>query len=379
MRILFFVSSMHAGGAERVAATLASGWARRGDTVTLVPTYTGKGTCFYPLNPAVRLVWLADRMGWLGKSLFTPLAKRFAIRRLVRETRPDVIISFLTNVNVVVLFSTRGLNVPVIVCERTHPAYSASAGKWLKRLRRFCYPWASTVVLQSQDSVEAFSRMVPGMRQLAVVPNPLPPHLPQAPAARSGDATPVSRRRLVAMGRLVPIKRFNVLIHAFAALASDYPDWDLTIWGEGPLRNELMQQIQETGLSSRIVLPGRTQEPWAELGRADVFVMTSQVEGFPNVLLEAMALGRACVTVDCPSGPREMTQDGKFALLTPLGDEPALVQALAQLMGDPTLREVMGRHAAVSVRERYDLDEVLHTWDGVMAAATAQATPAGVA
>src|SRR4051794_35761850 len=100
MMILFFVSSLHAGGAERVATTLASAWAQRGDTVILVPAYTGKGSCFYPLHKDVKLIWLADRMGSLGRKVFAPLAKWFAIRRLVRETRPDVIVSFLTNVNV---------------------------------------------------------------------------------------------------------------------------------------------------------------------------------------------------------------------------------------------------------------------------------------
>lgn len=364
MKILFFVSSMHAGGAERVAATLASGWARRGDTVTLVPTYTKKGSCFYHLNPAVRLVWLADRMGWLGRAFLSPLSKWLAIRRLVGETRPDVIISFLTNVNVVVLFASRGLGVPVIVCERTNPAFSSSAGDFLKRLRRYCYPWASLVVLQSQDSVATFTEMVPGIRQLAVMPNPLPPDLPEeitrAPGAMSG------RRQLMAMGRLVPIKRFDALIQAFAAVAEDYPDWDLTIWGEGPDRADLTQQIQDAGLASRISLPGRTDQPWQELAGADAFAMTSSVEGFPNVLLEAMALGRACVTVDCPSGPREISQDGKYALLVPLGDQGALCQALGQLMGDPTLRDVLGRHAAASVRERYGLPEILLGWDDLI-------------
>jgi GalNAc-alpha-(1->4)-GalNAc-alpha-(1->3)-diNAcBac-PP-undecaprenol alpha-1,4-N-acetyl-D-galactosaminyltransferase len=366
MRILFFVSSMHAGGAERVAATLASGWARRGDSVTLAPTYTKKGSCFYSLNPAVKLVWVADRMGWLGRTLFPSISKWFAIRRLVRENNPDVIISFLTNVNVVVLFATRGLGVPVVVCERTNPAFSSSSGAFLQRLRRFSYPWANAVVLQSHDSVDAFRQMVPRIKELAVVPNPLPPDLRDVNIAAAPAPAP-ARRLVVAMGRLVPFKRFDALIQAFAALANDYPDWDLAIWGDGPQRDELMQQVQETGLASRISLPGRTEQPWQEMAKADIFVLTSQVEGFPNVLLEAMALGRACVTVDCPSGPRELSQDGKYALLTPLGDQPALCRAMAQLMDDSTLRDVMGRHAAASVQERYGLPEIMLRWDDVMA------------
>src|SRR3546814_4952226 len=107
------------------------------------------------------------------------------------------------------------------------------------------------------------------------------------------------------MGRLVPFKRFDALIQAFAALANDYPDWDLAIWGEGPQRDELMQQIQDTGLASRISLPGRTEQTWQEMAKADIFVLTSHVEAFHNVLLDGLALGRACLTVDCTRGPSE--------------------------------------------------------------------------
>lgn len=366
MRILFFVSSMHAGGAERVAATLASAWALRGDEVTLVPTYTKKGSLFYRLDPGVKLLWLADRMGWLGKTWFASIRKWFALRRLVKEIEPDVIISFLTNVNVMVLLATRGLGVPTIVCERTNPAVSTSAGKALAALRRRFYPWATLVTVQAQASVETFRAMVPGIQRLAVIPNPLPPELAQAFIAKPLRASG-QRRRVVAMGRLVSIKRFESVVQAFAGLAADFPEWDLYIWGEGPLRAALAQQIQEAGLETRVFLPGRTSEPWHELAQADVFVLASEVEGFPNVLLEAMALGVACVTVDCPSGPREISRDGEDALLVPLGDQPALGHALGQLMADPVLQDVLGKHAAVSVRSRYELQEVLHQWDVLIA------------
>ncbi|NYT86896.1 glycosyltransferase family 4 protein [Pollutimonas harenae] len=379
MKILFFVSSMHAGGAERVAATLASAWAKRGDTVTLAPTYTGKGDCFYPLDPAVRLEWLADRMSAAGRKAWPPLSKLHAMRKLVRETQPDVIVSFLTNVNVMVLLATRGMGVPVVVCERTNPAFSSSAGKLLQFLRRKTYPWAAKVLMQSQDGVQALRRMVPNVDRLDVIPNPLPPGIDELTVgAPSGliaaesvvDVEPVrrnDRKQLMAMGRLVPFKRFDALIQAFGALAADYPEWDLTIWGEGPLRSELEQQVHGTGLTARILLPGRTSQPWHELAKADIFALTSRVEGFPNVLLEAMALGCACVTVDCPSGPREMSQNGKDAILVPLEDHDALVSGLAQLMDDGALRSTLGRHAAVSVRERYGLRQILAQWDTLFA------------
>ncbi|NYT62745.1 glycosyltransferase family 4 protein [Alcaligenaceae bacterium] len=371
MKILFFVSSMHAGGAERVAATLASAWAERGDEVILVPTYTKKGKLFYRLGRGVELIWLADRMGWLGKIGLASVRKWFAIRRVVKETQPDVIISFLTNVNVMVLLATRGMGVPTIVCERTNPAFSSSASRALVVLRRWVYPWASLVTVQAQASVAPLQEMLPGIRRLAVIPNPLPPELAAGIFARP-EPEAGRRHRLVAMGRMVPIKRFALLIQAFATLVADYPDWDLYIWGDGPLRVELAQQVANAGLPERVFLPGRTSEPWQELSQADVFVLSSEVEGFPNVLLEAMALGVACVTVDCPSGPREISRDGQDALLVPLGDQAALSQALAQLMADNVLRGVLGKHAAASVRNRYDLQEVLFQWDGLIASVRGQ-------
>src|SRR5690606_11993195 len=122
-------------------------------------------------------------------------------------------------------------------------------------------------------------------RHLEVIPNPLPPELLDAPVApRTPNAQ--GRRQILAMGRLVPQKQFDVLIRAFAAIAPDHPDWDLVIWGEGPMRSELMRLITEGGLTVRVSLPGRTDVPWVELSRASAFALTSAVEGFPNVLLE---------------------------------------------------------------------------------------------
>src|SRR5690606_10173925 len=147
---------------ERVAATLANAWVERGDAVTLVPTFLGAGPSFYPLDSRVQLVPLASRMGFVER-LLKPLGKRRAVRRLASEIRPDVIVSFLTNVNVVVLLATRGLGIPVLVSERTSPVYSDEVQGVLARLRGKTYPWASVVVLQSQQAVEGFTSVVPGV------------------------------------------------------------------------------------------------------------------------------------------------------------------------------------------------------------------------
>lgn len=362
MRILFLVSSMHGGGAERVAATLANAWARRGDEVTLVCCYSGRGACAYTLEPGVRLLWLADRVR--GPRWLRPVTKLLALRRLAREMAPDRVLSFLTNVNVSALLALRGLDLPVVVSERTDPVHSRNLEPALRALRRWAYPWAHGVVVQTARSMRHLRQVVPRLRQLCAIPNPLPDGLPAAREHEPGAGG--GRRRMVALGRFNPVKRFDALIEVFAGLAPLHPDWDLVIWGDGPQREPCLRRVAALGLDGRIHLPGRTETPWDELLGAHAFVLASAVEGFPNAMLEAMALGLPCVATDCPSGPRELSQDGDDALLVPVGDDRALATALDQLMSaTPQWREALGRRAAVSVRARYGLARILCQWDAV--------------
>lgn len=368
MKIVLLVSSMHAGGAERVAATLVNAWSDRGDSVTLIPTYSSKGTCFYPVSDAVNLIWLADQVEKRGSGPWAVWKRLRALRALIREQQPDVVVSFLTNVNVAAILATKvlgRLNVPLIVCERTNPVAELSTGRIWRYARRWLYPRADMVTVQADDTVGPFARQVPGIKQLKVIPNPLPPALLNAPLVASRVDVP--RKRLLAMGRLAPVKQFDLLIDTFGALADELPDWDLWIWGEGDGRQALETRIAAAGLTERVQLRGRTDKPWDALSDGQAFVLSSAVEGFPNVLLESMALGLPCVTFDCPSGPREMTRDGQDAVLVPAGDRDKLREALRRVLTDPVLRDTLGQRAAASVRERYALPAVLAQWDGLFA------------
>ncbi|MDR5740295.1 MULTISPECIES: glycosyltransferase family 4 protein [unclassified Caballeronia] len=363
MNITLLVSSMGSGGAERVAATLVNAWSERGDDVTLIATYSRKRPCFYALSEKVRFIHLADRVGKRRGGVVGYIERQLALRTLIRESRADVVVSFLYNVNVASVLATMGQRVPLIVCEHNDPSADGRSAFW-KLATRLAYPHADAVTVLTENVVEPFRAMVPGVRHMTVLPNPLPPELFSQPApAASVDG----RLRLVSFGRLHPQKNYGLLIDAFASVAQRFAHWDLTIWGEGAERALLQARIDELGLKDRVFMPGVTNEPWLEMRRAQAFAMSSRFEGFGLALAESMALGVPAVAVDCPSGPRDITRDGQDALLVPPNDREALADALARLLGDEALRGELARKGAQSIRERYAASAILRIWDDLFA------------
>lgn len=353
---------MNAGGAERVAASLANAWVQRGYEVCLVPTHLGSETSFYELDRRVRFQPLKTVLGWFPPFI-TPVRKWRAMRKLYKEFAPDVVLSFLTNVNVNTLIALKNSPTPIIVCERTNPVVSQSADARLRRLRSRLYPRATRVVVQTNEAAQAFTAAEPQLNDLAVIPNPIPIALLEAPVASAVEQS--TSCRLIAMGRLVPSKQFDQLLQVFAALSKNHPEWSLFIYGEGPERKALEEHALLLGCADKVFLPGRTDKPWQVLAQAQLFVLTSAYEGFPNVLLEAMALGLPAVAVDCPSGPKALSNNGHDAILVDLGDTKALHAALSELMADPRSRGLLGQRAKQSVRERYGMEAVLDEWDKV--------------
>ncbi|TCK36529.1 glycosyltransferase involved in cell wall biosynthesis [Paraburkholderia sp. BL8N3] len=357
MNIVLFISAMQDGGAESVAATLVNAWVERGDSVTLVATYSGRGTCNYPVSERVKFVYLADLVTRRGRGPLAFGARFMTLRALMRDSRPDVIVSFLTNVNITTILASRGLGIPIIVSEHTNPLADRRSLFW-KLMCRFVYPKADLLTLLTDGVVAPFRKVVPGMKDIAVMPNPLPDGLFQLERQ-----APAARKRVISLGRLHKIKQFDLMIRAFALLADEFPDWDLWIWGEGPERAVLEAQIGQLGMGGRIFLPGRTLTPWAELAKAQVFAMSSSHEGLPMALMESMAMGLPVVSFDCPSGPKELTRDGEDGLLIPPGDANSMAAALRRLISDDHYRAELGRKASISVRERYSLKTILRIWD----------------
>ncbi len=339
-------------------SAMAHYWAARGKKVTLI-TLSPESTDFYTLHPEVKRVALeltaASKHPW--NALRNNLRRLKRLRREIRASAPDVVISFIHRTNVLTLLATFGTNVPVVVSERNDatkdPIDRLSAG-----LRRLLYPKADAVVVQS-DGMRRWAQRFVREEAVYTIPNPVtpPPYGPKD-ASRRG-------RTVVAMGRLTPQKGFDLLTQAFACCAARHPDWSLVILGEGAERGRLEALADQLGIADRVSMPGRVKEPAKLLLHADLFVMSSRYEGFPNALLEAMACGLPVVCFDCSSGPREIIRDGVDGILVENENVEALAAAIERLMSDGAERERLARRA-VEVTERFGLEKVMGMWEDVL-------------
>ena len=354
-------------------AGLASRLAAR-HTVTLL-TLDDPATDRYGLDPRVNRVGLAlmSDSRSLGEALRNNWRRLRCLRRAVRDSRPNVVLSFCDKTNVLTLAACRPLSVPVVISEHTDPRHQPIGVIWAV-LRRWHYPRAAESIALTDQAAERVQRWT-GKRP-AIIPPAVDPPAPHPPAATSPAATspaatspaadggqpPASRSRYqwLAVGRLSPEKAFDRAIEAYAKLAPSFPEWSLAIAGEGPQRDWLQQLIDRLGIAGRARLLGWVADVRPLLQSSNAFVLTSRYEGFPVSLLEAMAAGLPCVAVDCESGPAEVIRHRQNGWLVPQDNPEALIAAMQQIMTDAELRRRLGDEA------RRVVDD--YSWDAMVAA-----------
>ncbi|MBD1806552.1 glycosyltransferase family 4 protein [Microcoleus sp. FACHB-SPT15] len=377
MRLTLVISSLSSGGAERVMSIMANYWVAKKWKITILTFDDGTKPPFYDLDSRVCHIPLsiAGESSNLFVGIWKNLKRIQILQSAIANSNPDAVISFMDQVNVLTLLAIRfslgtitlqeppwgkrSLKIPVIVSERIDPALY-SIGRIWEQLRRWTYPFADHLVVQTQGALTYFSS---GQQKRAcIIPNPVV--FPTRRKNTSGGLW--VGRSLFAMGRLTRQKGFDLLLQAFARLKDHYPEWTLTILGEGELRTELESLRESLGLSSRVHLPGVVRNPYEVLMQAEIFVMSSRFEGFPNALCEAMACGVPVISSDCPSGPREIIRDGVDGILVPNQDVEALTAAMDRLMSDEGERKRLSSRAP-EVVERFSLEKVMSIWEKLLA------------
>jgi glycosyltransferase involved in cell wall biosynthesis len=360
MRLMLVASSLGGGGAERVLLRLAEHWRDAGHEVHLVTIASARADFHtVPVGVTRHALGLEANAESLLGGVRANWGRVRALRALIGRLVPRAIVSFLSETNVLALIASRGSGVPVLVSERIDPRRHALRRPW-GALRRWTYPSAAGLVVQTEGVASWARALVPPTR-VHVVPNAAealpsgasPAWLPDAPF-------------IVGVGRLAQQKGFDLLIRAFSTFSNGRPDWRLVILGDGEQRFALQSLVAGLGMQGRVLLPGAVAEPGAVLCSASLFVLSSRYEGFPNALLEAMALGLACVATDCDSGPREIISDGVDGVMVPADDAAALATAMARLADDAGLRLRLGQ-AARAAAGRFAPERVFALWDAVLA------------
>lgn len=366
MKLLFLIHSLSMGGAERVTVNLANHWATKGWNVSIA-TLTGHGEDFYPLHPSVDRIrlGLAGESGGMFSALAGNAARIRAVRRVLLEHRPDVAVGMMTTANVLLALAASGTGIPVIGSERIHPPALPVGRPWAV-LRRWAYGRLDALVALTRPSAAWLQRYTQA-RRIVVIPNAVPWPLPVgAPVRLPEELLPADRHVLLAVGRLNEQKGFDLLLRAFVLIAARFPAWDLVIVGDGPERPALEQMVRDLGLAQRVVLAGRAGNVGDWYRRADLYVMSSRFEGFPNTLVEAMAHGVPAVSFDCATGPADIIRDGVDGLLVPPEDVERLSDTLARLMSDDAQRLRLASRA-VEARERFSLERVASMWEDLFA------------
>lgn len=349
MKISFFIGSMGGGGAERVISILANHYAAKGwevDIALLLKNEVG-----YELDEKIKIVDLTGKHASYFKNLPTWVGK---IRKYLKTSKPDRVVSFVGRINALVLMSSFGMKIPMIVSERNDPKHDGR-GNFMLSMCNMSYGFkrCKTVVHQTKYEQSCFSASLESKSR--IIPNPV-----EVKAERKEE----NKFRLVTAGRLIEQKNHAMLVEAVSMLKDEHPELCADIYGEGSLRGELTSKIEEYGLAEKVRLCGNVSDLHQRISDAGVFVMTSEFEGLSNALLEAMMLGIACITTDYP-GVDEVIVDGQNGVIVPRGDVKSLADALRKLLSDDAKRRIMCENA-LKTAQNYKKETVLEMWENAI-------------
>ena len=366
MRIVYCYNTLwQTGGIETITATKANALSQlEGNDVWVVVTDSPDHAPDV-LSPNVHLVDLGmhyDKISWrfpLNLVLLLPkrCLHRKKLRRLFHEIHPDVVISAGGHERKILPF----LHGPWVLIRECHTITNnhqtsqdnlVKTTRWLGEMiefRLFSKRYDRIVVLTEEDKRINWHNN----DRVIVLENPL--------RFSSISLSSLTKKKVISVGRLSPVKGFSQLIRAFKTVVDLYPDWELHIFGEGPERESLLDEIQSLGLQNSVSLHGPTKQVQEELTQASIYVCTSHFEGFGLSILEAMSCGLPIVSFDCPYGPRSLIDNGRSGFLVPLDDIQGLSKKICLLIEDANLRKTMGENAYNSTKKN-NLDLVTSRW-----------------
>ena len=343
MKCLLHISVISGGGAERVLCQLSNHLVKSSEVILLI---SRKTKFEYELDSKIKKVYLEDelkRVSFVNQIRF--------IRLMIQKESPDVCISFLPEPNFRLLLAKIGLKVKTLISVRNDPEKEYSSFIY-KRLAYFLYPMADGIVFQTEGARKWFPDRI--QRKSQIIMNQV--------SSTFFLTRHIEEQYFVATGRLSAQKNYYLMIDAFSKIIQKYPDEQLRIYGDGELKDELQAYIDNLNADNNIMLMGRTDDIAGVLSHAKGFLLSSDFEGMPNGLLEALAVGIPCVSTDCPcGGPDTVIENDVNGILTPVNDVNEFHKAILEIVENTTSRLEMGRKAKIKAKD-FSPEKVFEDW-----------------
>lgn len=343
-RFVIFIGALTQGGAERVISILSKKMHEERFDVQILLFYDRE--IFYEIDPAVKITVVEKESG-----SFNILKNILWIRNFFKANA-DVIISFLAPFNIMALIAHMGLRSKIIVADRNDPRF-VPANPMIRKLRDILYRFSDGVVLQTSHNRNYFSKAI--QRKSVIIGNPID----LGEKAGAGLVT-VKRHEIVSVGRLMPQKNQAMLLSAFVNISDDFPEYCLTIYGEGPERDALEKQANELGVKEKVHLPGSVKDVHDRIADSELFVLSSNYEGMPNALIEAMCIGLPCISTDV-SGATDLIISGENGWLVKVGDTEALIHQMRRLLSDPGERNKYAQNS-VDLNSKLEVNKIMKEW-----------------
>ncbi|QEM10955.1 glycosyltransferase family 4 protein [Mucilaginibacter rubeus] len=357
--LFFIIPSLKGGGAERVIISLANYFNKNNFQSVLISL--NNDIPAYEIDNDVKVYYLTDRQ----KSRFVDRVYHitetfYKLIKLSRTLKPVCTLSFITSANIWSGITCSLTRVPYIVSERTSPDRSVNSFTyWHKHLALFLYKRAAAVVVSAKGVEDCLlkDKDFKSLSNIDRITNAVTIFQP------ASDEKVHNRRFILGVGRLAYVKGFDILIDAYAKTGLE--DIDLIVVGDGEERATLVEQIAKLGLKDRVLLPGSRNNLQNYYSQAEIYVLPSRNEGYPNALVEAMSFGCPSVAFDCNFGPAEIIANNENGILVNNGSVKGLSDAIARLASDQVLRDELGSKARIISQTNHP-DKILGEWEALI-------------
>lgn len=352
-----------AGGAERVFVILANQLVKRGYDITVLTFDNEDMESFYPLSTGIRRICISrieveKTLPWLPSQLIRRLV---IARRAILNLNCDGLISFGDSMNIFTLWLSFLTLKKSIIADRNHPHYKNRRLRF-RIERALLYPFCSSLIVQTKGVISCYPRWL--RQKTTVIANPVDFRFEGIESIGNTVNSIIKRQnfRILTIAKLMPQKGLDVMVKALKKLDQQYAHWVWTVLGEGPLLKSLQDMIIQSDLQSKVYFEGVVENVGEYLKQSDLFVLSSRFEGFPNVLIEALACGVPVVSTRCPFGPEDIVQDGFNGMLVSVDNDTELSDAILKMIEDTPFRERLAQNARQSIQPFF-IENVISKWD----------------